>query len=93
MKLQSVDPVFAGGFSATWLVLLGIIPVLVAWRVGKALCSPLRSVPGPFLARFTRLWYLKNVWSGKFEQVNIDLHKRYGESLTLDCLLDQCDGI
>ncbi|KAG8628055.1 hypothetical protein KVT40_003928 [Elsinoe batatas] len=40
--------------------------------------SPLRRVPGPFLARFTKLWYLRNVWSGRFEKTNIALHKELG---------------
>tara|TARA_R110002060_G_scaffold24251_4_gene32946 strand:- start:943 stop:1272 length:330 start_codon:yes stop_codon:yes gene_type:complete len=48
----------------------------------RALCSyifdPLRAVPGPFLARFTRLWYLYKIYQGHFEKVNIKLHERYG---------------
>ncbi|OLN97617.1 Pisatin demethylase 2 [Colletotrichum chlorophyti] len=40
--------------------------------------SPLRSVPGPLLARFTNLWYLQRVKQGRFEEVNIALHKKHG---------------
>ncbi|KAK2589456.1 hypothetical protein QQS21_012867 [Conoideocrella luteorostrata] len=43
-----------------------------------ALSSPVRSVPGPFWARFTRLWYFRRVYMGGFERDNIDLHRRYG---------------
>ncbi|KEF54568.1 uncharacterized protein A1O9_09010 [Exophiala aquamarina CBS 119918] len=48
-----------------------LIPlVALALRIWKALSTPLRDVPGPLATRFTRLWYLKNVWRGDFEKVN-----------------------
>lgn len=40
--------------------------------------SPLRNVPGPFLARYTDLWHLWRVWRGQFEQDDVALHKKYG---------------
>lgn len=40
--------------------------------------SPLRTVPGPTLARFTDGWYFWKVWKGSFQDVNLDLHKKYG---------------
>ena len=46
--------------------------------LSKAITSPLRSVPGPFLARFGRLYYFFRVSRGRWEQENIALHKRYG---------------
>lgn len=46
----------------------------------RAVFTPLQSIPGPFLARFTRLWYLYRVWKGDFEKVNIELHRKYGTS-------------
>lgn len=52
--------------------------VAVVFRIWRALATPLRDLPGPFAARFTRLWYLKNVWRGDFEKVNVRLHDRYG---------------
>ncbi|KAK1856650.1 hypothetical protein CCHR01_00620 [Colletotrichum chrysophilum] len=39
--------------------------------------SSLRRLPGPFPARISRLWYLKQVSTGNFHQVNIDLHRTY----------------
>jgi hypothetical protein len=45
----------------------------------KTLFSPLRKVSGPFLARFTDLWYLWRVRRGRFEWDNIALHKKYGK--------------
>ncbi|KUJ10351.1 cytochrome P450 oxidoreductase [Mollisia scopiformis] len=51
---------------------------LVLYYIILAVLSPLKSLPGPFFARFTRLWYLKNVWDGEFDQINIALHKKHG---------------
>lgn len=55
--------------------------VAVAWpcfAVLRAVTSPLRSVPGPFWARFSRLWLFRKVWQGHFEADNIKLHRQYG---------------
>jgi hypothetical protein len=46
--------------------------------ITPAIFSPLRSVPGPFWARFSRFWYFKRVYHGNFEHDNIELHRRYG---------------
>ncbi|KAK2685269.1 hypothetical protein QWA68_015638 [Fusarium oxysporum] len=43
-----------------------------------ALFSPLRFVPGPLSARFTRLWYFQQVYTGRFPWTNIELHKKHG---------------
>lgn len=40
--------------------------------------SPLRSIPGPFLARFTDSWYLWRLCKGHFERDNVALHREYG---------------
>jgi hypothetical protein len=61
--------------------LLAII-FLVIRPIVRALISPLRSVPGPFLARFTRLWELHVVHKHDFATYNIALHKKYGAFFT-----------
>ncbi|SCO16221.1 related to pisatin demethylase cytochrome P450 [Fusarium fujikuroi] len=40
--------------------------------------SPLKSIPGPFLARFTDAWYLWRLYKGNFERDNVALHREYG---------------
>ncbi|KAF4836184.1 Pisatin demethylase [Colletotrichum siamense] len=57
----------------TFVFLVEFTAALVNW-----IRSPLRSVPGPFLARVTDLWYLYHVRQGSFEKVNIKLHEKYG---------------
>ncbi|KAK7962051.1 uncharacterized protein PG986_002876 [Apiospora aurea] len=44
----------------------------------KTITSKTRSVPGPRIARFTRLWYFKRVWHGSWHRDNIALHQSYG---------------
>src|SRR5690242_3356266 len=46
----------------------------------QTLTSPLRNVPGPFLARFTRLWELQAIRKHDNPTLNIALHERYGKS-------------
>ncbi|KAH8807907.1 cytochrome P450 [Xylogone sp. PMI_703] len=67
--------------STSQIILLGIsfvVSFIVLQAVIKAAVSPLRHVPGPFWARFSRLWYWQAVWRGDFEKTNIELHKKYG---------------
>ncbi|KAK5629290.1 hypothetical protein RRF57_005005 [Xylaria bambusicola] len=55
--------------------------IYIVQRVIHFILSPLRSVPGPFLARCTDVWYLWQVRKGDWEVRNIELHRpiiRYG---------------
>lgn len=43
------------------------------------LISPLSDIPGPFWARYTRLWYLYKSNTGNFHLDNIKLHETYSK--------------
>ncbi|CAD6443462.1 0c9fd5bc-d3f3-4ba2-8127-3c0015f70ac3 [Sclerotinia trifoliorum] len=43
-----------------------------------ATIDPLRHIPGPFLARFTRAWYCWEIYKGSYQVTNQQLHSRYG---------------
>ncbi|KAF5870621.1 putative benzoate 4-monooxygenase cytochrome p450 protein [Botrytis fragariae] len=45
--------------------------------------SPLKSVPGPFLAKFTNLWRLIDVYGGRPELTHQTLHQRYGQAVRI----------
>lgn len=45
--------------------------------------SPLRNVPGPFLAKFTNLWRLVDVYGGRTELTHQLLHQRYGHAVRI----------
>lgn len=42
--------------------------------------SPLRSIPGPFFARFRDGWYFWLLYRGHFNLDNRELHSKYGRS-------------
>lgn len=67
MHLMLVLYVFAG--------LVGLR--LCIWAV-QQLSAPDRALPGPWVARFTKLWYLHQVRTGTFHHTNITLHEKYG---------------
>ncbi|KXJ87349.1 cytochrome P450 [Microdochium bolleyi] len=62
-------------------IVTALVALCSAVAVGSLvqdLLSPLRSVRGPWLARFTSGWYAFRVWQGSFQHVNRDLHRQYG---------------
>ena len=57
------------------------LPALyLLYSIFRALSTSLRGIPGPFLARFTRFWKLKEIYKGHFEKTNVKLHRKYGTS-------------
>lgn len=56
---------------------LGIV-ILFVYFLLQYILDPLRDIPGPFLARFTRLWYFLEIYKGTYELTDIELHKKYG---------------
>jgi cytochrome P450 len=66
-------------------VLTGIFLILARFLfiIAKSFSSSTRHLPGPFWARFTRLWYFKRVALGGFEQENIALHRKHGPIVRL----------
>jgi hypothetical protein len=55
----------------------------------RPILDPLRTIPGPFLARFSRLWQLGVLHRGDLEHVTIDLHRRHGKSSEMSSSLVQ----
>lgn len=60
------------------VLLLGLVTAVILKFTYDYVSSPLRAVPGPLGARFTRLWYLYRVRKGRFHLDNIELHRKYG---------------
>ncbi|KAK8121115.1 hypothetical protein PG999_005235 [Apiospora kogelbergensis] len=57
-------------------LLLAAVVFLVSVR--RRYLSPISQIPGPFLASFSRLWHLGQIWSGKQNLKLIEQHDRYG---------------
>ncbi|KAH7014186.1 cytochrome P450 [Microdochium trichocladiopsis] len=58
--------------------LVALCSAVASTSLVQDLLSPLRSVRGPWLARFTSAWFACKVSQGSFHQVNRDLHRQYG---------------
>jgi cytochrome P450 len=56
---------------------------LLVYPIFRAILSPLRSIPGPLLARLNRIYYFYGVSTGSFHHTNLALHKRYGPVVRL----------
>lgn len=68
----------------SWSILVVVsVGVYLFYIIFSAVLSPSRSVPGPFLARLTRLWYVRRVRLGQFHDDNIALHRKYGKQRLL----------
>lgn len=63
--------------SAITLALLSVGGYIIYLLLQFAL-DPLRDIPGPFFARFTRWWYFIEIYRGTFELTDIKLHQKYG---------------
>ncbi|ORY56949.1 cytochrome P450 [Pseudomassariella vexata] len=71
---------------------LGLISLLI-WR---RYCSPLRDIPGPFLASFTRLWHVGKIFAGDQNLELIRLHDQHGHFVRIaddEVSVSHLDGI
>ena len=53
--------------------------IVISWFLASFLHDPLRTIPGPYAARFSRIWMVKHSWYGDMHRTMIMLHKRYGK--------------
>lgn len=65
--------------------LLQIVPVAfvaynLLWLIYTLFFSSLRKIPGPFLARISRVWEMRKAATGNIHEIIMDLHKCHGES-------------
>ena len=59
----------------SYVVALGILAVAAYIQF----FDPLRRVPGPFLAKWSRLWMVHHARKGDMHQKMIELHGKYGK--------------
>lgn len=65
-----------GAFQLNFLfVLVGLITVRLLWR---RFGGGLSGIPGPAVAKITRLWKLHSVWKGDHHRTEIRLHQKHG---------------
>lgn len=62
-----------------WLLVLAtLIAFYILNLLRRRYASPLRHIPGPFLASMTRAWKVKELWAGHMETTQRELHRKYG---------------
>ncbi|OAL30862.1 hypothetical protein AYO20_08555 [Fonsecaea nubica] len=57
---------------------LALVLLEVAWIIYARNFHPLADVPGPWLASVSRLWVMRRLKVGDMDQVQRNLHRRYG---------------
>ncbi|KAF2152840.1 cytochrome P450 [Myriangium duriaei CBS 260.36] len=75
---EVADRIFSSPPPMWFVALLAVNVVWLAWTVRVAYLTRLRSVPGPFLAKFTRLWIVSKVAQGQSHHFYRKLHAKYG---------------
>lgn len=62
---------------------LAVLILLFSYIFGLYVQSPLKHIPGPFLARFTNIWRLADQLTGRSHRTQARLHERYGSAVRL----------
>ncbi|KAK6224869.1 cytochrome P450 [Colletotrichum tabaci] len=78
MESSGVFTSIASNLSGLQLAACVIAGLFCAFYAVRPLLSPLRSIPGPFLARYTDAWFLWRVHKGHLEQDFVSLHRKHG---------------
>ena len=77
---------FAGKMALTgvFVTIFGLGAVfLIAQYVFSYLRSPLKAIPGPFLAKFSNIWRFINHYQRKHIETQRKLHEQYGDVVRL----------
>lgn len=91
---ETLMPVFEGGFfnasprQRTLPEVLVFVASVAAvtifsWYALSWTTSPLRHVPGPFLAGWTNFWRLLAIWSDRYPLTMQELHRKYGPAVRI----------
>lgn len=60
-------------------VLVAVVAYNLLWFIYTSLISSLGKIPGPFLARISRVWEMKEAATGNLHETIIHLHQRHGK--------------
>ena len=59
-------------------ILLLLLAQILLQTLTQGHKTSLEKIPGPWSARYTRLWLLQAYSSRSFHKTNLDLHRKYG---------------
>lgn len=70
--------------SSLWVQGLAALGLLLLTKlVSDILLSPLRSIPGPFLAKSTDIWRAYHTHKGCVDRKHVELHRKYGSAVRI----------
>ncbi|KAL6706195.1 hypothetical protein ACN47E_005930 [Coniothyrium glycines] len=79
---MAVFPFILAAIPLSTLLFVGIpvsiVLYWVVWIVYARTIHPLASVPGPFWASTSRIWYMYRIYAGDMHHVQRQLHEKYG---------------
>ena len=77
---QESENLLENALKQPWLAVCTAILLFVLGRtLIRAYLTPLRDIPGPWSAKFTRLWLFKAIASRSFQKINLELHRKHGK--------------
>ena len=77
------------------LYIILLLTSLILHAVYKAYATPLRHIPGPWIAKFTRLWLLRAINSREYQKIDVELHGKHGPVVRIspnECSIDDPDA-
>lgn len=74
--MSLVKPLWQTHFG--WLLVALPVISILGWIIYARTIHPLASIPGPWLATWSRLWYMRKIWSEDVEVDERALHKEHG---------------
>lgn len=66
------------GLHTGWFLVAAVVVYSLVWLLYTLLLHPLSGIPGPTLAKITRLWYLRKIWTENVEKHEKALHAKHG---------------
>lgn len=84
MAISALFPVaFLDSLSRTQVVASILFGLLLLRLLSNRFQPGLSSIPGPTLAKYTRLWKFYDAWAGDSPLVTISLHRKYGDAVRI----------
>lgn len=86
--INDLSSPYASTYAVLFLLLprifaIGSVVSLLAYVSYYEFLSPLSGIPGPFIARFTRLWLAYHGWKGDFHSILTEVHDKYGTTVRI----------
>ena len=88
LSIEMVSLLVSGVTALITLSKLWVLAVILftVRAITRKYWTPIRDIPGPFLASFSTLWQVYHLWKGHIEDELIDLHQKNGRLVCHDSI-------